>query len=39
MKDVDLREATSFLDHVNLGCTQQECETSNNIVDKDRKNV
>ena len=25
MKDVDLEEPTSFLDRVNLGCTQREC--------------
>ena len=25
MKDVDLGEPTSFLDHVYLGCTQREC--------------
>ena len=32
MKDVDLGEPTSFLDHVYLGCTQRECPISNNIV-------
>ena len=26
LKDVDVGEPTSFLDHVFLGCTQQECE-------------
>ena len=26
MKDVDLGEPTSFLDHVFLGCTQRECQ-------------
>ena len=31
--DVDLREATSFLDHVYLGCTQRECQISNTIMD------
>ena len=25
LKDVDLEEPTSFLDHVYLGCTQREC--------------
>ena len=25
-KDVDLEESTSFLDHVNLDCTQRPCE-------------
>ena len=33
MKQVDLGEPTSFLDHVYLGCTQRECETSRDIVD------
>ena len=33
MKDVDLGEPTSFLDHVHLGCTQRECQISKNIVD------
>ena len=32
MKDVDLGEPTSFLDHVHLGCTQRECQISNDIV-------
>ena len=32
MKDVDLGEPTSFLDHVYLGCTQRECTMSNDIV-------
>ena len=33
MKDVDLGEPTSFLDHVYLGCTQRECQTSKDLVD------
>ena len=33
MKQVDLGDRTSFLDHVYLGCTQQACETSKDIVD------
>ena len=33
MKDVDLGEPTSFLDHVCLGCTQRECQSSKDIVD------
>ena len=33
MKDVDLGDPTSFLDHVYLGCTQRECQTSKDIVD------
>ena len=32
MKDVDLGEPTSFLDHVYLGCTQRECKTSKDFV-------
>ena len=32
MKDVDLAEPTSFLDHVYLGCTQRECQISKDIV-------
>ena len=30
---VELGEPTSFLDHVYLGCTQRQCETSKDIVD------
>ena len=33
MEDVDLGEPTSFLDHVYLGCTQRECQTSKDIAD------
>ena len=36
MKEVDLGEPTSFLDHVYLGCTQRECETSKDVVDNYR---
>ena len=32
MNDVDLGEPASFLDHVDLGCTQRECQKSNDIV-------
>ena len=35
-KEIDLGEPTSFLDHVYLGCTQRECETSKDIVDNYR---
>ena len=35
-KEVDLGESTSFLDAVNLGCSQQQCEISKNIVDNYR---
>ena len=36
MKEVDLGEPTSCLDHVYLGCTQRECQTSKEIVDNSR---
>ena len=36
MKDVDLGEPTSFLDHVYLGCTQRECQISKDFVDNHR---
>ena len=36
MKDVDLGEPTSFLDHVYLGYTQPECQKSEVIVDNYR---
>ena len=36
MKQVNLKEPTSFLDHVKLGCAQRECKTSKDIVDSDR---
>ena len=35
-KEVDLGEQTSFLDHENLGCTQRQCEISQNTVDNNR---
>ena len=36
MKKVDMGEPTSFLDHIYLGCTQRQCETSKGMVDDDR---
>ena len=36
IKEVDLGEPTSFLDHVFLGCTQRQCEISKDIVDNYR---
>ena len=36
MKDVDLGEPTSFLDHVFLGCTQRECQISKDLVENYR---
>ena len=35
-KEVDLGEPTSFLDRENLGCTQQQCQISKDIVDNYR---
>ena len=35
-KEVDLGESTFFLDHAYLGCTQRQCEISNDIVDNYR---
>ena len=35
-KEADLREPTSFLDHVYLGCTQRQCQISKDIVDNYR---
>ena len=35
-KEVDLGGSTSFLDHVYLGCTQRQCQTSKDIVDNYR---
>ena len=34
MKNVDLDEPTSCLDHVYLGCTQRKCEPHETIVEK-----
>ena len=36
IKEVDLGEPTSFLDHVYLGCSQQQCQMSKDIVDNYR---
>ena len=36
LKQVDVGEPTSFLDHVYLGCTQRECQTRKEIVDNNR---
>ena len=36
MKHVDLGEPASLLDHVYLGCTQRECKTNEDIVEKYR---
>ena len=32
MKDVDIEESTSFLDHVYLECTQRECKPNEKII-------
>ena len=34
MKNVDLDELTSFLDHVNLGCIQRECKPNESIIEE-----
>ena len=34
MKDVDLEEPTSFLDHVFSGCTQRECKPNKTIIER-----
>ena len=34
MKNVDLHEPTSFLDHVYLGCTQRECKPNEIIIEQ-----
>ena len=36
VKDVGLGEPTSLFDHVYLGCTQRECQTSKDIADNYR---
>ena len=36
LKEVDLGEPTSFLDHEHLGCTQRKCQISKDIVDDHR---
>ena len=38
MKNVDLDEPTSFLDHVSLGCTQRVCKVNENVFDQYREN-
>ena len=37
MKSVDLEEPTTFLHHEKLGCTQRECKTDENIIEKYKK--
>ena len=39
MKDVDIEEPTSCLDHVYLGCTQRECKPNDTIIEEDQKVV
>ena len=34
MKNDDLDEPTSFLDHVYLGCTQRECKPNETIIEQ-----
>ena len=37
MKNVDLDEPTSFLDHVYLGCTERECKVNEKVIDQYRE--
>ena len=37
MKNVDIEEPTSFLDHVHLGCTQRECKPNDTIIEEHKK--
>ena len=37
LKNVDLDEPTSFLDHVHFGCTRRECKTNESIFDETEK--
>ena len=37
MKNVDVGEPTSFLDHANLGCAQHECKINEIVIDEFRK--
>ena len=37
MKNIDLDEPTSFLDHMYLGCTQRECKPNEIIVEQHRE--
>ena len=37
MKNVDLEEPTSLLDHVYLGCTQRECKLNEIIIEQYRE--
>ena len=34
MKNVDIDEPTSFLDHVYLGCIQRECKPNETIIEQ-----
>ena len=37
MKNIDLDEPTSFLDHVYLGCTQLECKPNETLIEQYKK--
>ena len=37
MKNVEIDEPTSFLDHVYLGCTQRECKPNETIIEQYKK--
>ena len=37
MRNVDVDEPTSCLDHVHLGCTQRECKSNETIIDQQKE--
>ena len=37
MKNLDIDEPTSFLDHVFLGCTQRECKPNETRIEQHKK--
>ena len=37
MKNVDIEESTSFLDHVYSGCSQRECKPNDTIIEESKK--
>ena len=37
MKNVDIEDPTSYLDHVYLGCTQRQCKPDDTIIEQQKK--
>ena len=37
MKNVDIDEPTSFLDHVYVGCTQRQCKPNETVIEQYKK--